>query len=123
MKSIAILLVLLLSNLAFAQPDRNSFMRVSSKIFALTHVRVIDGTGAAAMEDQTVVVTDGKIAAVGTASSTTVPAGAQSLDMTGYTLLPGLVGMHDHMFFPRAARRRSTRTWESAFQDYIWHSE
>jgi imidazolonepropionase-like amidohydrolase len=60
---------------------------------------VIDGTGAAAAEDQTVVVSDGKIIAITTAS-TPAPAGAKVLDMTGYTVLPGLVGMHDHMFFP-----------------------
>src|SRR4029077_4125854 len=45
-------------------------------------------------------VSDGKITAVGPAASTSVPAGAQTLDMTGYSILPGLVGMHDHMFFP-----------------------
>lgn len=100
MKTLALIFTLLFTAIAFAQPDRNSFVRVSSKIFVLTHVRVIDGTGAAATEDQTVVVSDGKITAIGPAASTAVPAGAQTLDMTGYTVLPGLVGMHDHMFFP-----------------------
>lgn len=100
MKTITLILVLLCFATVVAQPDRNSFVRVSSKTFALTHVRVIDGTGAASAEDETVVVTDGKITAIGPAGSTTVPAGAQTLDMTGYTVLPGLVGMHDHMFFP-----------------------
>src|SRR6476646_8284660 len=100
MKTITLILVLLFCGFAAGQPDRNAFVRVNSKTFALTHVRVIDGTGAAAADDQTVVVTDGKIAAVGPAASTTVPSGAKTLDMTGYTVLPGLVGMHDHMFFP-----------------------
>ena len=100
MKIITFFIVLISAAVALGQPERTSFVRVGSKTFALTHVRVIDGTGAAAAEDQTVVVSDGKITAVGPAASTAVPAGAQTLDMTGYTVLPGLVGMHDHMFFP-----------------------
>ena len=67
---------------------------------ALTHVRVIDGTGAAAREDQTVIVDHGKIAAVGPAASTPTPAGAQVMDLAGHTVIPGLVGMHEHLFYP-----------------------
>ena len=80
------------------QSDRQQFIRVEAPVVALTHVRVIDGTGAAATEDQTIVITNGKINAVGT--NVSVPANAKVLDLTGYTVLPGLVGMHDHMFFP-----------------------
>src|SRR5215831_13981931 len=80
------------------QTDRQQFIRVEAPLIALTHVRVIDGTGAAASDDQTIVISDGKISAVG--SNVTIPANAKVLDLTGYTALPGLVGMHDHMFFP-----------------------
>ena len=80
------------------QSDRQQLIRVEAPVVALTHVRVIDGTGAAATEDQTIVIADGKINAVGT--NVTAPANAKVLDLTGYTVLPGLVGMHDHMFFP-----------------------
>ena len=80
------------------QSDRQQFIRVEAPVIALTHVRVIDGTGAVATEDQTIVIADGKINAVG--SNVSVPANAKVLDLTGYTVLPGLVGMHDHMFFP-----------------------
>ena len=76
------------------------FMRVDAPVVALTHVRVIDGTGAAPMEDQTVIIGGGKIVSVGPAASASVPAEAKTIDMTGYTVLPGLVGMHDHLFFP-----------------------
>lgn len=70
---------------------------------ALQHVRVIDGTGAAARENQTVVLSGGKITAMGDAAgaaAVAVPAGAKTLDLTGYTVIPGLVGMHDHMYYP-----------------------
>jgi len=85
---------------AQAPPDRQQFIRVEAPTIALTHVRVIDGTGAAPLEDQTVVIADGKIQSVRPSATTTVPAGAQTLDLKGYTVLPGLVGMHNHMFFP-----------------------
>ena len=61
---------------------------------------MIDGTGAAPKDDQTIVVSDGKIQSVEPSASAKVPANAQTMDLTGYTVLPGLVGMHNHMFFP-----------------------
>jgi len=53
-------------------------------------VRVIDGTGAPAREDQTIVVADGKIAAIGDAAKTQVPAGARVMEMRDYSVIPGL---------------------------------
>src|SRR5438309_6671079 len=80
--------------------DRQQFIRVEAPVIALTHVRVIDGTGAAPLEDQTIVLSDGKIQSIASSASAKVQAGAQILDLKGYSVLPGLVGMHDHMFFP-----------------------
>src|SRR5437773_3006693 len=80
--------------------DRQQFIRVEAAVIALTHVRVIDGTGAAPLEDQTIVITDGKIQSIASTASAKVQSGAQILDLKGYSVLPGLVGMHDHMFFP-----------------------
>jgi imidazolonepropionase-like amidohydrolase len=62
-------------------------------------VRVIDGTGTAPREDQTLVIDHGKIAAVGPAASTPAPSGAQTMDLTGNTVIPGIVGMHEHLFY------------------------
>lgn len=76
------------------------FVKVDAPVVALTHVRVIDGTGAAAREDQTIILSKGKIESVGDASATNVPKDAQLLDLHGYSVIPGLVGMHDHMFYP-----------------------
>lgn len=81
-------------------PAVKSFVKVDAPVVALTHVRVIDGTGAAARDDQTIVISRGKIASVGDASSANVPKDAQVLELRGYTVIPGLVGMHDHMFYP-----------------------
>ena len=76
------------------------FVRASAPVIALEHARVIDGTGAAPAEDQTLLIENGRIRAVGGSSSNSVPEGAKQLDLTGYTVIPGLVGMHDHMFYP-----------------------
>lgn len=80
-------------------PGVKPFVKVDAPVIALEHVRVIDGTGAAAKEDQTVVLANGKIQSVGGTDSN-VPKDAQLLDLHGYTVIPGLVGMHDHMFYP-----------------------
>jgi imidazolonepropionase-like amidohydrolase len=82
------------------QSDRQQFIRIEAPVIALTHVRVIDGTGAAPLEDQTIVISDGQIQSIAPSASAKVQSSAQLLDLKGYTVLPGLVGMHDHMFFP-----------------------
>jgi len=81
-------------------PQVRDFVKVDAPLVALTHVRVIDGTGAAARQDQTLMIFKGKISAVGDAASVSVPSEAKVLDLRGYSLIPGLVGMHDHMFYP-----------------------
>src|SRR5262245_54287945 len=81
------------------QNERQQFIRVEAPQIALTHVRVIDGTGAVPQEDQTILISDGKIKAVGPLASITLGPEVKMLDLSGYAVLPGLVGMHDHMFF------------------------
>ena len=88
-----------ISSLAQA-PDRQQFIRTEAPLIALTHVRVIDGTGAPAKDDQTIVISEGKIQSVEPSATAKIPANAQTMDLNGYTVMPGLVGMHDHMFFP-----------------------
>ncbi len=79
--------------------DVKAFVTVDAPVVALTHVRVIDGTGGPAREDQTVVISGGRIQALGAAI--TIPAGAKVMELRGYTVIPGLVGMHDHLFYPQ----------------------
>jgi len=95
--------ILLFAGVALAQnrltPGTAPFITVSAPVVALQHVRVIDGTGAAPREDQTVIVDHGKIAAVGPAALVPTPTGAQTIDLTGNTVIPGIVGMHEHLFY------------------------
>lgn len=102
MRRACIVIVLGSCSLAAAQtlsPQVREFVKVDAPVVALTHVRVIDGTGAAAREDQTIILNKGKIESVGD-SSASIPQEAQVLDLHGYSVIPGLVGMHEHMFYP-----------------------
>ena len=81
------------------EPGVKPFLRVSAPVIALTHVRVIDGTGVPERADQTIVIAKGKIQASGNASDVAIPAGAERLDLATYTVIPGLVGMHEHLFY------------------------
>ena len=100
---IVVALIVLVCGIASAQTfsaEVRAFVKVDAPVVALAHVRVIDGTGATAREDQTVVISKGKIESVGDAASASVPKDARVIDLHGYSVIPGLVGMHDHMFYP-----------------------
>src|SRR4051794_16628975 len=82
------------------QPGIRPFVTADDAQIALLHVRVIDGTGAPAADDQTILVENGKITAVGSSATVSVPERARRLDLSGHTVIPGLVGMHEHLFYP-----------------------
>jgi imidazolonepropionase-like amidohydrolase len=77
------------------------YVKFDDALLALVHVRVIDGTGGSPRVDQTLIIRDGKIVALGNDASTPIPPGAKILDLADHTVFPGLVGMHDHMFYPQ----------------------
>src|SRR4051812_32198019 len=79
-------------------PDVQPFVHLPSGHIAIQHLRIIDGTGAAPIENATLVIDGAKIGAILPANAG-VPAGYRIVDGTGETALPGLVGMHDHMFY------------------------
>ena len=93
---------------ASLSPQVREFVSVEAPIFAVTHARLVDGTGAPALENQTVLVSGGQIQADGPASEVQIPAGARVIDGNGHTLIPGIVGMHDHIFYPAGSGHYNT---------------
>ena len=69
----------------------------AADVTALTNARVIDGTGRTPLEQATVIISDGAIEAVGAASTLAVPDGATVIDMTGKTIMPGMINAHGHV--------------------------
>jgi hypothetical protein len=85
-------------------PEVRKYVVVPETIVALTNVRVVDGTGKPPVEGQTIVIRDGRIAAVSAAAQAQIPAGARVMDLAGHTVIPGLVGMHNHTFYTTRGR-------------------
>jgi dihydroorotase-like cyclic amidohydrolase len=82
------------------QSDDAKFVAYNQPVIAFTHAEILDGTGAAPLFDQTLVIANGRIEAIGPSASATVPAGATVIDAHGQTLLPGFVMAHEHLFYP-----------------------
>jgi len=70
---------------------------------AFTNARIIDGTGRPAIERGTLVIGGGRVIAAGPAASTAIPAGAQRIDATGKTIVPGFINAHAHLNVDRGA--------------------
>ena len=89
------------------------FVRVRAPKIVLTHVRIIDGTGGPAVEDQNVIIEAGKIAGIQKGADVTATADATVLDLHGYTVIPGLVGMHNHLFYIARPNLNSQRHFDN----------
>ncbi|MSU22333.1 MAG: amidohydrolase [Opitutus sp.] len=97
------LAVALLSAVGAAAQDADSVITTRAPLLALTHAKLIDGRGTAPRDDQTIIVRAGRIAEIGATSAVAIPTGAQTLDLTGKTVLPGLVMLHEHLYFTSRA--------------------
>ena len=101
---LTVAIVVVAASLALAQsPQLNKsvqpYVRVNASRVVLTHVRVIDGTGKAPVENQNVVIENGKITAIQPGADVLPSDGNTVLNLGGYSVIPGLVGMHDHMYY------------------------
>jgi imidazolonepropionase-like amidohydrolase len=63
----------------------------------VTGVRLIDGTGRPPLEQATLVIANGRVQAVGTPASVTIPAGATPINLSGKTIVPGFINAHGHL--------------------------
>jgi imidazolonepropionase-like amidohydrolase len=70
---------------------------VHAQTTALRGARVIDGNGGTPIDNATVIIRDGRIVAIGSSTATPVPSGAEVVDYTGKTIMPGLISDHSHV--------------------------
>lgn len=70
---------------------------IGKGVVALKAARLIDGTGAPAIRNAIVIVTNNTITEVGDARSVRIPAGAKVIDLGDVTLLPGFIDAHTHL--------------------------
>jgi len=91
-----------------APPSRGQgareYISVDAPVVVLDSVRIIDGTGAPPIENRAILIQNGKIAAIAAAGALNIPAGARVLELPGHTVMPGLVGMHDHTYYSSGGR-------------------
>ncbi|NIP81664.1 MAG: DUF1028 domain-containing protein, partial [Gemmatimonadetes bacterium] len=90
------------------EPRVQDFVTVPEDHVLLRDVRLIDGTGAAARDDMSVELRGGRIVRVGTVQEVGTPPGARVIEGAGQTLMPGLVMLHEHLFYPSGERRYNT---------------
>ena len=69
----------------------------AAQVEAVSAARLLDVASGKYVDNPMVIVTDGRITAVGKKGEVAVPAGARLIDLPGATLLPGLIDMHVHI--------------------------
>jgi imidazolonepropionase-like amidohydrolase len=80
-------------------PEVRKYLRVSTPRVVLEHVQIIDGTGAAARPDQDITIERGRITAISAGADQPASDGTTILDLRGYSVMPGIIGMHEHLFY------------------------
>src|SRR5205807_7917380 len=80
-------------------PQVRKYVSVGTPKVVLEHVELIDGTGAAPLADQNIVIEAGRIAAISPGADLPPSDGTTILNLRGYAVMPGIVGMHDHLFY------------------------
>lgn len=93
-------------------PAVEKYVRVNAQKVVLEHVRIIDGTGKPAVDDQNVVIEGGKITAIQPGADVAVTNGTTVLELRGYSVMPGIVGMHNHLFYVGIPNLNVDRSFE-----------
>ena len=91
-----------LSIAAFSQntfsDETKKYIEYNDSVTVFKNALLIDGKGNAARPHQTVIIRNGKIDWVGNDEKAVIPAGANTIELNGKTLMPGLVMLHEHMY-------------------------
>lgn len=92
-------IMLLAQNVKYSSETRR-YILYQAPVIALTNAEVINGSGSHGRSNQTVIIREGRIANIGDSDKIQIPDGAQHVDLTGKTLLPGFIMFHEHLFYP-----------------------
>jgi len=77
------------------------YAKYNSNVIALTNVTIFDGKGNSAKENQTLIVENGYFQSIGQNSEIDIPENATIIKLKGKTIIPGIVGVHNHLHIPR----------------------
>ena len=91
-------------------PEVQAFVRVQAPTVVLAHVNVVDGTGRPAVDDQNVVIEHGQITRIEAGHAASPGPDTTVLEMRGYTVMPGIVGMHNHLYYIALPNYEAGRT-------------
>jgi imidazolonepropionase-like amidohydrolase len=80
-------------------PGVRKYLNVSTPKVILEHVQIIDGTAAAPTADQNIYIENGRITAISAGADRSPAGGTTILDLKGYSVMPGIVGLHNHLFY------------------------
>lgn len=101
-------LLVFIVNFVYAQEQYtdnvSQYIKYEQGTIALENVTIIDGTGSPSKPGQTILIEDRRIAAVGPAGEVAIPEGTERIDFTDHTVIPGLIGLHDHTFYTTSLR-------------------
>jgi imidazolonepropionase-like amidohydrolase len=78
------------------------YISVQADTLALIHAKITDGSGSPSKQDQTLVIMKGIITSLGNSANTKVPVNAKIIDCRGKTIIPGMIMMHEHLFYAEA---------------------
>lgn len=100
-------LIVLNSDINFTQKrtelNQNTlkYVKYNSNIIVLTNATVFDGKGNSAKENQTLIVVNGYFQSIGKSSEIDIPENTTIINLKGKTIIPGIVGVHNHLHIPQ----------------------
>ena len=89
------------------------YVAVDAEAVALTGATLIDGTGGPVQNGRTIVIKGNRITAVGPDGQVDIPDGAEVMDVAGHTVIPGMVGLHNHLYYTAAGGRAAQLTYSA----------
>jgi hypothetical protein len=83
-----------------SQKEQNKYLKYNSKSITLINATIIDGTGSAIKHNQTLLIKDGVFISIGNEGEIKIPKNSKIIDLQGKTVIPGIIGMHNHLHIP-----------------------